>query len=410
MGNDKVKVRMLGEFSISWGETVCAFDNRAYKIWLFLAYLICHRDRLIARNELVTILGNSDDYTDPGRTLRNIRMRARHMLEPLAGAIGQDLVISKGHLCGWNPDVPTELDVEEFQTFCELGETSEDDTIAAEFFRRAVGMFGGDLLEIYASEPWVAARAARCRRSYFSAVKKLLSFLEKTDGAQETAGLCRNALRIDPYEEEILRHLMISLMSRGDYTGAEDTYMSFRSLLLGDLGLMPEEETQALHREVVRHLGEAYMSLEDIQRQLNQHTQPEGALICDYSMFQMFYQAEARAVDRRGDAIHIGILTVEGKNGKNLSPANRERAMAQLEKQIGKTLRIGDVAAACSMSQYLIMLVQANYEDSAMVVRRVASAFSRNYPRSNAKISVAVLPLEASLPLTASERKWGKIN
>lgn len=152
------------------------------------------------------------------------------------------------------------------------------------------------------------------------------------------------------------------------------------------------------------------MSLEDIQRQLNQHTQPEGALICDYSMFQMFYQAEARAVDRRGDAIHIGILTVEGKNGKSLSPANRERAMAQLEKQIGKTLRIGDVAAACSMSQYLIMLVQANYEDSAMVVRRVASAFSRNYPRSNAKISVAVLPLEASLPLTASERKWGKIN
>lgn len=407
MRNDEIKVRMLGEFSISCGEAVCAFDNRAYKIWLFLAYLIFNHERMVARNELVSLLGNSDGYTDPGRTLRNIRMRARRALKPVSDAVGQELVISRGNLCGWNPDVPTELDVEVFQSLCAAGEASGDDAAAAEHFRSAVGMFNGDMLEIYASEPWVAVGAASCRRSYFSAVKKLLAFLEEDGAAQEAEGVCRNALRIDPYEEEILRHLMRSLMSRGDYSGAEEAYMSFRNLMLEDLGLMPGEETEELHREVVRHLGDSYVSLEDIRRQLNRQIQPGSALICDYNMFQMFYQAEARAADRRGDAIHIGVLSVEGRKGKRFSVADRERAMTQLEKQIRETLRVGDVAAACSTSQYLIMLVQANYEDSFMVARRVANAFMRNYPRSNARINVAVLPLESSPAPALSERKWG---
>ena len=56
-------------------------------------------------------------------------------------------------------------------------------------------------------------------------------------------------------------------------------------------------------------------------------------------------------------------------------------------------LRRGDVISRCSVSQFVIMLPQANYENSCMVAERLTGAFYRRYPHSSARLRCMVQPL-----------------
>ena len=71
--------------------------------------------------------------------------------------------------------------------------------------------------------------------------------------------------------------------------------------------------------------------------------------------------------------------------------------MENLEDQIRISLRRGDAVARCSGSQYILMLPQANYENSCMVCERIVGAFSRRYPHSPVQLQYAVHPLEPIL-------------
>ena len=71
--------------------------------------------------------------------------------------------------------------------------------------------------------------------------------------------------------------------------------------------------------------------------------------------------------------------------------------MKNLLDQIRYSLRRGDVVAPCSVSQYIMMLPQANYENSCMVMDRIIPTFCRQYPHSPARLQYAVLPMEPNI-------------
>ena len=64
---------------------------------------------------------------------------------------------------------------------------------------------------------------------------------------------------------------------------------------------------------------------------------------------------------------------------------------------IRSSLRRGDVASRCSVSQYILLLPQANYENSCMVCDRIVKAFGRQYPHSPAVLRFSVQPLDPKL-------------
>ena len=71
--------------------------------------------------------------------------------------------------------------------------------------------------------------------------------------------------------------------------------------------------------------------------------------------------------------------------------------MEQLGEQIRLNLRRGDTFSRCSISQYIIMLPHANYENSCMVARRILGAFNRIHPHVSANLHYMVQPLSPSI-------------
>ena len=388
-------VQMLGEFSLSYGDVrISDKSSRAYKLWQLIAYMIYHRRRTVSKEEMLQLLGDSGRYSNPSGALKTARMRARRMIEPISLAAGQELLISRDGGYAWNPEVPVALDTEAFEDLCQQASQAEGSEKTA-LFAQALRLFRGEFLSRLAGETWVDQISAFFNHRYLEAVEEAVPLMIEEGMCVDAAAICRTALKLSPYHEPLYRLLMHSLAGQGDYAAADEVFQSLRDLLSNELGVLPDEETRLVHQEIVRHLGEHTLPVDAIRDQLQEHAVPTGAILCDYPTLKLLYQVEARSADRRGDAVHVGILNVEGKRGAPLSDRSLKIAMEALGRQIQSTLRVGDVAACCSASQYLILLVQANYENGLMVCQRVARAFARAHPRSPAEVHCSVIPLES---------------
>ena len=399
MGSVDLEVRMLGEFSIHLNDReVTDSDNRSRKVWLLLAYMIYCRNRFISPDELVSLLWSEEESSsNPLNALKTMLHRVRSMLNQLGGGAGHDLIIRRDGSYAWNDSVPFFFDVDEFERLCKSGASAADEDEKLEQYLQALALYQGDFLTKLSSEPWVVPISAYFHNLYVQTVQETLLLLEARNRLNEAVTLCRQALEVEPYSEKLYQHLMQDLLGLGRHREVITVFEEMSQLLLDNFGLMPSEELRALHREAVRTTNDRAVSLGTVREQLREPAGAGVALFCDYDFFKVIYHAEARAVARSGDAVHIGLISVTGENGSELSKRSLDRCMENLQDLVRSCLRKGDIASRCSVSQYILMLPRANYENSCKVCERVVKAFFRQYPHSPAELHYSVQPLEPNV-------------
>lgn len=390
-----LQVRMLGEFSIQLDDQkINDGDNRSKKVWLLLAYMIYCRNRGVSQDELVRLLwGEEERSSNPLNALKTMFHRVRSTLNQLGGSAGHTLIVRRDGNYAWNTTPAFTFDVDEFESLCQAAASMEG-AARLETYLAALSLYRGDFLQKLSSEPWVVPIAAYFHNLYVHAVLETLPLLESAGRKADAVSLCRQAIRLEPYHEDIYRHLMQDLLDLGDQRGAIAVYEEMSELLFSNFGIMPGEELRALYHEAARTINDRALSLPAIREQLRETDGPRGALFCEYDFFRILYRAEARAIARSGDAVHIGLLSVTGEDGEELPKRSLDRCMENLETMIRTNLRMGDIASRCSVSQYILMLPQANYENSCKVCERIVKAFFRQYPHSPAQLHYSVQPLE----------------
>lgn len=389
----EIEVRMLGEFSLSYKGTVISGKGaRTSRTVSLLAYLICHRERMVPVSELIRIKGTGKDNSAPVAALRTMLCRVRHMISPIEEQVGRALVITKDGRYGWNPECAVSLDTDRFEAMYRglVSGTGGTDGIDC---TQMLDLYRGDFLQNLADEQWTEPLTAYYRESYISAVQQSMPWLMEKGLVREAVRYCQNGIAMSPYCEVLYRWQMKACLACGEGENAIEVYDRLRLTLYEDLGVTPGEETQSLYHEIVSRVRGGSLTIDQIREQLQEHGYAGGAMMCDYTTFQLFYQVEARAALRRGDAVHIGVFSLSSRSKEPLTPRALHKAMEQMRTQICTSLRTGDIVACCSPSQYIIMLVQANYENSQTVCERVERRFYCEYPRSPARVKSTLFSL-----------------
>lgn len=391
-----LQVRMLGTFSIEFRDReINDNGNRSRKVWLLLAYMIYCRNRPVAPDELVTLLwGDEDRSSNPLNALKTMFHRVRSFLNQLDGGIGHEFIIRRDGSYAWNTDVPLTLDIDEFDRLCQAGTRADSESEKLKYWTEALSLYQGDFLSKLSSEPWVVPIAAYFHNLYVQTVLQVIPMLERRQRWQEAADLCRAATAQEPYLEDLYRHLMGALLQMGDQSGAVTVFEEMSELFLTNFGIMPSDELRSLYRDALRSLNERTMSPGMILDQLREPIDGGGALICDYDFFKAIYHSIARMIERSGDAAHLALISVLSDSDKALSRRSLDCVIGNLQDLIRINLRRGDVAARCSVSQFLLLLPQANFENSCNVCDRITKAFVRQYPHSPARLQASVQPLE----------------
>ena len=394
---EPVRVQMLGAFTLEANNIKLSdSDNRTRKVWSLLAYLLCHRGKTVSQKKLIVLLwGDDPASTNPENALRITFHRVRSALNQLWPTAGHDLILRKDGGYAWNTDIPVDIDSDRFDALCTAVYTDEEQQLTA--YLEAISLYQGDFLEKQSSDAWVIPITTHFHNLYVSAVMTAARLLSARSRHREAAGLCRNAIAGEPYHEPLHQMLMQALAAAGEQKAAAAIYEELSHRLFDDFGIRPGEETRRVYREAVHSLSDQSLPMDVVLEQLQEPEMLSGAMRCDYDSFKVLCFAESRAMERNGNATHILLLSVSGTPDKPLSKRTRNRVMEQLGETIRTNLRRGDTFSQCSVSQYIIMLPQANYENSCMVCRRILGAFSRKHPHVTARIQHMVQPLTPSI-------------
>jgi len=394
MENVTLKVTMFGSFSLNLGG-VCIDDksDRSKKLWLLLAYMLQRRPRPAGSGELNALLWGGDGEQSAG-ALKTTMHRLRAMLDKLSPGAGKDFISYEGGSYRWNAGVEVSTDAEDFDKLCRAAGTEDRPERKAELLEQAAELYRGAFLERLSSEAWVVPLATYYHNLYIKTVTELLPLLLSLGRTGEAMLTAERAIEREPYQEEFYRFLMQIYVAVGRCGDAVELYERLRRLLLHEFGVIPEEDTRAIYQKAVRAINGKVIHVDFIKEQLQESEGVSGCMVCDYEFFKVLYRAEARAIARSGNCVHISLISLSGEGGGELSPRSLERAMENMEDMLRSNLRKGDIISRCSASQFVVMLPQANYENSRMVSERVLRAFSRRYPHSPARLDYCVWALE----------------
>lgn len=395
MNGPTLQVQMLGQFTLRYGDrTISDSDDRSRRVWSLLAYMLYNHGRSFAQEELIHLYwSNNEKSADPGNALKSIFHRIRTALDKLQPGLGRLLIRRKAGRYFWNNVMPLSLDIEDFEAHFHAAEAAGDDDVRLAEYQAALALYAGDPLPRMTDEIWTIPIVAYYHSLYTRAAAGAIELLEKQERTAEAVALCRRAIHIEPYQEDLYEHLMRGLLRTGDMKGAMSVYEEMSELLLAHFGVMTSETLRTLYRQATRTVNDRTLTMDEVCSQLAEPAPHGGAMVCEYDFFKILYRAEARSIARNGHSANICLLSVSGKDGEMLARRSLDPAMNNLQVLVQNNLRRGDVIARCSISQYIILLPQANYENSRMVADRLVSAFYRRYPHSPARLRYTVQPL-----------------
>ena len=395
MNGPTLQVQMLGQFTLRYGDrTISDSDDRSRRVWSLLAYMLYNHGRSFAQEELIHLYwSNGEKSADPGNALKSIFHRIRTALDKLQPGLGRLLIRRKAGRYFWNNAMPLSLDIEDFEAHFHAAEAAGDDDVRLAEYQAALALYAGDPLPRMTDEIWTIPIVAYYHSLYTRAAAGAIELLEKQERTAEAVALCRRAIHIEPYQEDLYEHLMRGLLRTGDMKGAMSVYEEMSELLLAHFGVMPSETLRTLYRQATRTVNDRTLTMDEVCSQLAEPAPHGGAMVCEYDFFKILYRAEARSIARNGHSANICLLSVSGKDGEMLARRSLDPAMNNLQVLVQNNLRRGDAIARCSISQYIILLPQANYENSRMVADRLVSAFYRRYPHSPARLRYTVQPL-----------------
>ena len=396
MKNHHLTVNMLGKTELSWnGNTLNEKDSRSRKTWLLLAYLIYCRHRSVPQSEIIDLLWEGGaDQANPHGTLKTTLHRLRTMLDRLMPGAGHELILRQENGYRWNPDIPMEFDVDTFHNLACAFSSTDSPEEKLDLGLRAAQIYQGDFLEKLHTEAWTASISAPLHQLYVEIICSTLDILESQGRIHEMLEISRKALVIEPYSEPLCGTHLRALAAAGCKEEAVQFYEELCRGLMDNFRRMPWDSLRKIYRKILQTDNGSIMPFDEILEQLREENDSIGALYCEYDFFKVLYQAQARAIARTGEEIHIGLLSVKSADNKSMSQRSQDLVMRNLKDQICSNMRRGDIATRCSASQFIIMLPRAAYDSSCMVCERIIRAFYRNHPHSPAEITYIVHPVE----------------
>lgn len=389
---------MLGGFSLTIGDiSVTNKIQQARKPWNILEYLVYYHDREVPADELVGIIWSDSNNVNSTNALKTLIFRTRKLLEPFALPTQQLITQNRGAYC-WNSEMELSLDTQEFEELCRRSERpglSGEEQLT--LLTRALELYKGDFLPKSSWEPWVIPISSHYRSLFVSATLRAVEMLSEREQWESIIQLCRHAITIEPYNEDFHYHLIDALYSDGRQLEALSQYRDMMDSFYNEFAITPSERMSELYKQIQNRENGINTDLSLIQKSMQEEQRILGAYFCEFPVFRDIYQLERRAIARTGDSIFLGLLTLSKEDGSLPRSTVLTRAMGHLDNAVISSLRHGDVYTRYSVSQYMILLPSASYENGEMVLQRIIRNYKKAYIRKELTINYslqAIAPIE----------------
>lgn len=388
MNNKGLKVRMLGAFTMEYDGNPLAFERNTLTKTNQLLQLLFHAgENGISREQLLQRLFGREEVTNPSNSLRATVFRLRKLLAAAGIAGNDEFVHIKSGVYRWTATIPVELDVVLFEEAAKAALEAKDEE-QVQKLELACGLYQGDFLPLLCEEAWVAEAAAGYKALYVQCMEKLCGLLAEQNDYQRLYEAASGAVALYPYDEWQVWQLD-SLIAQNQMKEAMRLYEETADMLFRNKGLTPSAE---LMERLARMNGNAdshVKVIEEIQEELGEHEELEGAFYCSYPSFAETYRYIKRVIKRSGQSAYLMLCTVTDGKGYPLEKGERaDKLSEELHTAIRAALRRGDLYTKYSANQYLVLLFDIKLEDCQIVIDRINDSFENPYRKNYLKYSI----------------------
>lgn len=373
---NKIMMHLFGEFYLERDSVrIDRASLHSNKLMKLLVYIIFYRGRRLSRQELIDLFWE-DDSRNPAGALKNLMYRLRTILKEFGD---EEYILTYSGSYQWNPDISVDTDYEQFEELSSQILVQKDARIRKEMCQQVVEGYQIDIAEKLAGETWILPKLIWFRSRYMDVIKCLCEIYEAEGDWKSLEILCRKALEVDSMEEDIHCWQIRSLYRQKKYDLAMSHYEQVSRMLYNNLGI---KETEKLHSVFVDMMAEGEDSytgnIKKLLEEVKEPETPKSVFFCDYQVFRQIYRVEARRLKRMCLSEYILLITIKRRKKQNeISTSDKgiTRGMEILEELLKKSLRIGDVVARYSLSQYIVLLPMCSYESGILVAERLRHSF-----------------------------------
>ncbi|WP_302826197.1 AfsR/SARP family transcriptional regulator [Anaerofustis stercorihominis] len=393
--DNNLKIKMLGEFSISYNDnTLNDSTSRFKKVWSLLEYLITFREKEISQNELIEVLWEDENLSSPTNNLKTLVHRARNVLDSLGYTEGKNMIKFSRGSYHWNNDLDFEIDIEIFKNLIDKAKFSDNKDEKLEYYFKAIDVYKGTFLPKSAYESWAVPVATYYQNMYITMINDMINILKEKNDYQSISEICEKAVIIDPYDEDLHYHLIYALAKNEKNKEALEHYEYVVDLFYKQFGLNLSDKLTSLYKTILDTTKNVELDLNIIKENLKEKTYSKGAFYCELGLFKELCQIEARSIARTGVSINLALFTIININGAPIKQHIMNKYMDKLHSSIQESLRRGDVFTRYSLCQYIVMLPSTSFENADMVSGRIARDFKKKIAKPDLDIKFTISPLE----------------
>jgi LuxR family transcriptional regulator, maltose regulon positive regulatory protein len=212
-----------------------------------------------ARDLFYLLLANRDGMTKemlgdilwPESSPGQLKLRFKNTLYRLRHALQLDVVLFQDDRYCFNRKLDYEYDVESFWDYIRQSQSTVKARERRKFFAAAVQLYKGPYLpEISGS--WVVIERERIYKEFVKVSMKLAEIYLDNREFEHVIDLCNRVLGQDLCIEEAHRFVMRANAALGNRVGIIRQFESCQKALMGEVGLSPSPQTEALYQSLIR--------------------------------------------------------------------------------------------------------------------------------------------------------------
>lgn len=373
-------VQLLGDLVLEYnGNTLSGEKVHAKQLWNLLEYIIVNRKNETSLDKLMDILWRDKEAEDPSNALKNLAYRLRTILKKNLNLEKAEYIVYKHGSYAWNAEMPCIVDTDVFEQYIQQAEQPDiEESLACEYYYKSLKIYRGKFLPQSAYKEWVCPITVYYQRMYMETCEKLCYLLLKQEKYADIQEVCRAAIKEDPFVEINHINLIKALILSNNQQKAVNHYNEISKLFYDELGVQPSKAITKLYKDAINKNLDFEKDIGVIKGDLKESSVVKGTLQCNYEMFKIIYRLQARAALRNGKSIFIALLTVTGKNGREIPAIQLEHTLEEITDSVCLFLRRDDVVTRYGRTQFLIMLSNITYENTLMVINRLVNRINKS--------------------------------
>ncbi len=369
-----LRVRMLGGFSISCnGIPVPLERTNRTKTMHALQMLLYAGDKGVPSEMMMESLFPSDHVADPAN---NLKVTISHLRKTIRSTCLSKVLQIEYRSGGYylTSTVPLTLDIHEFTHLLEQHASSQEEELS--FLLQAELLYSGDFLPHLNDVEWIMVVTSLYREKYFSCVRKIASILqEQKDWSRLLPIAGRAAVR---YHLEEWHCLCIDcLINMGQISTAREAYRRASRSLREDMTYTGKgTQMAAVLQRLEEYEKDSTGKMDQVIDSLSDTSDDERPYYCSYSSFVDLYRISCRVMPHRTKLSYLLIYTFADFNGKRVNnPIYIEQTFRVINHAINASLRSSDVYTSYGNEVYLLLLIDASYEDCVQMNHRIQKMY-----------------------------------